>query len=400
MRTSEIVDGLTAFRGRGAGRDPERRAAVWLAGQLNGPERQAEVQTFWCRPQWPLAQAWHVALAIAGSLVAVGHAKVGTALLLVAILSVIADVALGISPGRRLTPERASQNVVARPSRGGGAQVELIVTANLDAGRSGVVHRNWLRRPVARLRTGLAGGRAPGWAAWLVLAMAWVLGIALARVRGAGGGAVSAAQLPPTIVLVVALALLLELGSGAYTPGAGDNASGVAVAVALARALDAAPPASLSVTLVLSGAGDAQGIGLRRHLRGRRGQVSAANTVVLGIGPCGEGSPRWLAGDGQLFPLAFFAGLRRLAAAVAAADPNLELREQRNRGCSPALPARMRGLPAITLDCADVVGLAPRSHQTSDTPERVDAQAPDRLLAAALMLVDELDAYVAGRTRG
>ena len=54
-----------------------------------------------------------MALALAGSLIAVASAPVGAGLVLLSLLSLIADELLGFSIGRRLTPERASQNVVA-----------------------------------------------------------------------------------------------------------------------------------------------------------------------------------------------------------------------------------------------------------------------------------------------
>ncbi len=84
---------------------------------------------------------------------------------------------------------------------------------------------------------------------------------------------------------MLALALLLEHGRAEFGPAANDNASGVAVAIALARALDAAPPVRLGVDLVLQGAGDGGGIGLRRYLRARRKTIDATNVVVLGVAP-------------------------------------------------------------------------------------------------------------------
>ncbi len=79
-----------------------------------------QVESFWCRPNWALAHAWHAALGLAGSLLSVPLPHLGLDLLLAALACVLADELLGISPGRRLTRERASQNVVARPAREAG----------------------------------------------------------------------------------------------------------------------------------------------------------------------------------------------------------------------------------------------------------------------------------------
>ena len=113
MRPPETTAGLAAFKDRGPGTDAERRAARWLAGELVASRHRVRIETFWCRPNWALAHAWHVALALAGSLVSVSHPTIGVVLLAVALVSTLADATIGISPGRRLSPERASQNVLA-----------------------------------------------------------------------------------------------------------------------------------------------------------------------------------------------------------------------------------------------------------------------------------------------
>jgi hypothetical protein len=394
MRTAETAAGLASFSGRGAGTDAERRAALWLAGQLTAGRREAAIEPFWCRPNWALAQLWHLALGIGGSLLSVTHPKPGAALVLAAILCVIADWQLGDSPGRRLTRERASQNVVSHvPGATTGRRVRLIVTANYDVGRAGVAHRIGRSGAAARARSLLAG-RAPGWVAWLVLALVVVLATALLRVEGNKGAAVAVAQLLATVVLVLAAALLLETAIADYSPGAADNATGVAAAIALALALDAAPPALSAIEVVLTGAGDVHGIGLRRHLRARRETYTRANTVVLGIGRCGAGSLRWWRSDGPLVPAAFFAPLRRLCAELPAQGAALVPPEHRGRGCSPAFPARMAGLPAVTIGAVD------RAPSTDPPHGAVASQSPDPALLdgtveAGIMLADALDGFLA-----
>jgi hypothetical protein len=391
MPAIDTITTLTAFEGRGPASDAERRAALWLRKELGGGGRSARIEPFWCRPNWALAHAWHAALGLAGGLVAVSHPTVGGAIVLAALLFVLIDAVTGVSPGRRLTPERASQNVVAR--RDEPAQDDrmvLILTANYDSGRTGLIYRGGLRRAVAKLGRG-----GPGWLAWLSAVLLALLAIAVARMTGSRGTAIGLLQLPPTIALVLALALLLELASAPIGPGASDNASGVAVALTLARALDVAPPASLRVEAVLTGAGDGGGIGLRRFLRAHRGELAPENAIVLGFSACGAGTARWWVSDGALIPLAYHPRLRELCAAIAAAEPQLGAAPYRGRGSAPALPARMAGLPAIALGCRDERGLAPRSHEPGDTATAVDRAAVDAAVELALMLVDAIDAEVA-----
>ncbi len=411
MSVLDTVSGLHEYAGRGAGTDAERRAAGWLAGEVSGPTRETTVETFWCRPNWALAHAWHVGLALAGSLVMVSHAAVGGVVTLVALAAVVLDGLTGRSPGRRLTLEHASQNVVSVPSADAGAGTRLIVTAPYDAGRCGLPYRAAVRRPLAVSRRAAAGGRLTfGWLGWTALAMAWLVAVAIVRDSQAASTAIAVAQLLPTVALVVELAALLALGGAPFGPAAGDDAGGVAVAVALVRALDVAPSPRLRVELVLTGAGDGSGIGLRHHLRAHRRRLRAGPTAVLGIAACGAGEPRWWLSDGPLWPVRYHARLRRLAqraAALTAAAPTATARRDpggqrpvgptghRGRGSAPALPARLAGLPALSLGCLDERGLAPRSHEASDVPAALEPGAPDRLLEFALTLVDALDAELA-----
>ena len=399
MPASDTAQRLTAFEGRGVGTDAERRAAVWLASQVRASHRRATLETFWCRPNGALAHAWHMLLAIVGSLLAVHHAVLGGALVLAALLCVVGDAVTGHSIGRRLTREHASQNVVSPAPAAdtpGERRVRLIVTANYDAGRAGLAYRNWLRVPVARGKRLAGGGRlTPGWLGWLGIAMVWLLVVAALRHGGASGTPIGVIQLIPTAGLVIALALLLELGSAPFGPAAGDNGAGTALALALVRALDAAPPARLDVELVLQGAGEAGMIGLKHHLRARRRELRAGNTIVLGVAAAGAGQPRWWISDGPLVALPTLGRLRRLAARTAARDDSLGARPHRGRGTSPALPARVRRLPALTIGCLDERGLAPRSHQAGDRADALEPGTLNALLRFGLALVDAIDADLA-----
>jgi hypothetical protein len=224
----------------------------------------------------------------------------------------------------------------------------------------------------------------------LGVTMAWLVAVAVLRHGGATGTPIGLVQLIPTAGLVLALALLLELAGAPFGPAAGDNGTGAGVAIALVRALDTAPPRRLDVELVLQGAGEAGMTGLRRHLHSRRGDLRPANTIVLGIAAAGAGRPHWWVSDGTLVPLRYSARLRALAAhANAAAGPH------RGRGTSPALPARTRGLPALTVGCLDTRGLVPRSHQAGDIPAAIEPGASDVLLQYALTVVDAIDADLA-----
>ena len=393
MRPRETITALAAFEGRGPGTDAERRASQWLARELVADRQRVRIETFWCRPNWALAHAWHVALALVGSLVSVSHPTIGVVLLGVALVSTVADDVAGRSLGRRLTPERASQNVIATarpPGSGSGPgpdpPARLIVTANYDAGRTGLIYRDPVRATAGRLRRA-SGGLAPGWLAWLVLAIAYELAIAIVRLtQRHPPHALGVLQLPPAVALVLALALLLDAAGARYGPGAADNAAGTAVAIELARTLWAAGAdrgRAATVELVLQGSGQDEQIGLQRYLRTRKRELRHANVAVLGIAACGAGHPAWWSSDGRLVPLRYARSLRELCEDTAATG-------HRGRGTTPALPARATGLPAIAIGCLDDRRLAPRSHQRTDTQDHIDEAALNRAIALGLALIASL----------
>lgn len=395
MQGSEIVSRLEGFSNRGAGTDAERRAAGWLAEVLSANGRDVILETFWCRPSWALAQAWHVALGIAGSLLSVASPIAGVSLLAIAFVSLVGDALTGVSLGRRLTRERASQNVIVLPAPANDLErTRLILTANYDAGRVGLAYRDGLRGVSGLLRRAVRGV-TPGWLGWLSIALVWLLAIAVLRLEGHTSHTIGAIQLPPTVGLVLAFALLLELATADHSPAAGDNASGVAAASALLEAVEAAPMPHLDVELVLTGAGDRDQIGLRRYLRARRRDRRAANTVVLGVAPCSGGDPRWWTSDGALLPIRYTRVLRGLARTVASEESHLAAKPHRGRGSTQALPARKARLPAITFGCLDGRELVPRSHQRDDVAAALDARSLERAVQFGLLLIDEIDATVA-----
>jgi hypothetical protein len=398
MGAAETVAALTGFEHRGAGTNAERRAALWLSQELSNSRRNASIETFWCRPNWALTHAWHAGLALAGSLVSVSSPKVGGAMILVALVSLTLDAVTGVSLGRRLTPERASQNVISQAADEG-PPIKLIVTANYDSGRTGLAYRQTPRRLTARLRA-LTGRATLGWLGWLAVAIIWVLVTAILRDTGATGSGIGVAQLIPTAGLLLAFVVLLELASSQFGPGANDNASGVAVALALIRALDVSPPRRVSVEVVLQGASDGAMSGLAHHIRRRRRELKAAATIVLGIGPCGDGDPHWWQSDGSFLPLRYLRRLTQIAEGATGPQTDLGATPHFGRGVSPAFPARFAGLPAITIGCLDGSGLAPRSHQTADVLDPIQRSSMDRLVELALTLVDAIDADLARSVSG
>lgn len=383
---------LTAARRVGAASDAERRLAVQLRDELAAEGWEVSLEPFWCRPNWPAAHAWHVLLAVVGSLVAASTSpRAGGLLVLLALAFLLADWLTGVSPGRWLTPLRASQNVIAVPAAAAHPP-GLILTAALDSPREGIATAPRLRALATRV-SAKAGGRLPGWSGWLALLQLWLLVVLLLRADGSTGLAVKIAQLLPTILLVLALAALLELAAAppALEPPHGGAALGAALTAA--RHLKAGALPAFTPRLVLQGAGDAQAIGLRRHLkaarseRGRPSRPLAVLALVALPGAATRRGPAWLAGCGPLVPLRPHPSLAAAVASAAREVPELEAQGLRRSIATPALPAHLARIPALTL-----AARAPASAASTAPPAAV-AVAPAAAAQAAelaLLLVEVL----------
>jgi hypothetical protein len=394
---TDTVNRLVALGPRAPGSDGERRAAVALRQTLGRRGREAELETVWVRPSWPLTHALHCAMGVAGSVLAAVVPVAGLAVLAAAGLSVVLDLAGHGWLARMLTPLRATQNVLSPPPLGPARPFRLIVCAHYDAGRPGGIYGERVTALAARAQR-TAGGRLPGAAGWLVIALLILIACALARVLGGSERALGVVQLIPTAGLIVAIVALLDVALSPASPGAGDNASGVAVAIEVVRALDQTPPRALDVELLLTGAGDAPGAGLRAHLRKRRPRPDQERTVVLGLWACGAGTPAWLSHEGTLLALPTHRQLRAACERATEAESALHVPALRSHRLSPLAPARDARLPTVTIGCRDELGRIPRSHRADDDPEHVEARPMEDALAYALAFVDALDADLDARS--
>lgn len=362
-----------------AGSDAERRAMVAWAARLGDAAQAQAVEALWLRPRSDLVLALHAGLGVVASVLAVAAPPVALGLAAATLLSLLLDVAGLPLSLRRLTPERASQNVLARiaaPPRDDA--LTLIVTAHLDTPRGGLLGRLARgRRPARRW--------LPGPLAWVVLALLAVAACAAVRLADHDGSALGAIQLAPTLVLVVALGLAVDAalarpapprdgdasgasaaasGASAAASGAGANAAasganaaasgagsapGASVAaealLSVAHGIAAARPGRIGVDVVLAGAGASGGLGFRAHLRRRRPDRGRVAVVELSDGA----APAWLLSDGPLLPLRYHPQLVALAAQAAAEEPDVAARPTRGRALGGALRARQRRLPAIRL---------------------------------------------------
>lgn len=396
MLVEDVPARLAAAGGRVAGSDGERRAAMWLRDRLRADGERVTVRTLWVRPDWPLALGLNLTVAVAGSAVSVAAPAVGLGLLVLALVSLVGDLTGSLQLLRRLTPARATQNVFAGPGAGTleaprPGRLRLLLTANVDAGHTGAPYADgWVRFEAAARRR--LRGRLPSVQGLLAIMIALLVAAAGARLGGASGPSLGAAQLIPTVLLLVALAMLVDVVLSPPSPGANANGSGVAAALSVFSELRRSPPRNLDVELLLAGAGEGTGLGLRAALlEWRRHGWQSDQAAVLAIGPCGVGSARYLTHDGPLIALRLHPQMVLCARAAAAADPLLGARPHRGHGNGAPWVARRRRWPTMGVEALDEHDRPGAAHQPQDTADRVDQRAIADCVELCLGVVEQLD---------
>ena len=372
---SELIRELCSIEGRGPGTDAERRAANMLGGRLRAIGRDVHVEPTYVHPQYALVHALHAAVTIAGSVLVTVEPAIGFALVLLAATSTYLDLNTRFYLARSLFFRRASQNVVS-PGRRPDAPLRLVLVAHYDAARSGFVFGDrglrFARRLSERGRVLLGPWRLIFWAG-----MAPLLAILGARMAGFDPGWISILQLFPTVLLVLAVFLLLDIALSATVPGAYDNASGVAAVLSAARRLEVEPPRNLDVWVVLSGAEECLGEGMRSFVRDNRKRLDRERTVFVNVDSVSYGDVHYETSEGPVISTRMDPSLVELCDALAA-DPGSRARPVRSPLLTDALPLAVRRGRAIT-----ITGLAgglppPWYHTHEDTPDRVVDEALTR----------------------
>jgi hypothetical protein len=384
---TELIRELCSIEGRGPGTDAERRAANTLAGRLRDMGRRVDIEPTFVHPQYALVHAIHAALAVTGSVVATFEPAIGFALILLAATSTYLDVGTRFYLVRSLLFRRASQNVVSPGSRPQ-APATLILVAHYDAARTGYLFAKAagrVRQLPESARLALGPFRLFFW-----VGLAPLLPILGARMAGFDPRWLAAIQVVPTIVLIVALFLLVDVALSEIVPGAYDNASGVAAALSAATQLKHDPPENIDLWVVLTGAEECLSEGMRAFVRAHRKQFDPGRTFIVNLDSVSHGDVTYEISEGAVVSLPLDAELIELCEALGS-DPRFAGRELRYPLLDDALPARIRGLRAITIRTTEDGLLAPWYHTHDDTPDRVDPEALTRATDYVVALARLLD---------
>jgi len=256
------IDALTEVGRRAPGSDAERRAAAHLEERLRELGREAETEPVEVWPNWPLAYAILVALAVAGSVMSVSVPLLGALLALLAALLTFLEAGVLRPTLRRLLGRRASKNVVSWGDRDKPGL--LILAAHYDAGRGGIALSE--KADARRAAFGHLVRRSIGPLQPLFWAELAVLVCCVLRLAGLSGLLLTVLQFIPTVILIVAVALLIDIAMSATRGGENDNASGVALALSLAERFGGGKLEHFDVHLLLTGGQKAVASGSRAFL--------------------------------------------------------------------------------------------------------------------------------------
>jgi Peptidase family M28 len=395
----EIIRELCSFEGRLAGTDAERRAANRLAELLRDQGRRVDVEPTYVHPQLGLVYALHCAIGFAGSLVSVAVPALGFGLVLLAATSMYLDMNARFYLLRRVFFRRASQNVVAR-GKGAGAPARLLITAHLDAARTGAAYAPGRMRLLGRIANALPFTFSPSRVLfWSLAILVPLVGL---RMAGIDSNAVAIPQLFPTLVLLIGMFAFVDIELSDVVPGANDNASGVAAAISLGEELSADPAENLDVWVVLSGGEECLMQGMRAFVRSHRKQLADRPAYFLNLDSVGGGRVRYTSSEGLAVSFGMGKRMNELCEAIATAgesDNGARPAALEWGFASDAVPIRLARFEATTITTLPEGAIvAANYHTADDLPDAVDAEAVDRAHEFALELVRQLDRDVGRRS--
>jgi Peptidase family M28 len=388
LEASSEIEALVAFEGRWAGTEGERRAAEHLAARLRSLGREADVEPAEVRPDYPLTYVLHILLAFAGGAVSMRRPKLGAAALLAAIVSAFGDSNARFHLLRRLTNRVFTHNVLSREQEG--KPGTLVLLAHYDAAKTGRLFdpKGLERRVRLGRRLGLEIGLFEPFT-WSLLAL---LSLALLRAAGGPRRVLSAARMPPMLVLAAHIPLLLEIRASEPVPGAADNASGVATVLRLAER-HGGRLRHHDLWVLFTGAEEGLLLGMREWVRRHKHELDPQRTVFLNVDEAGYGTVRYTTSDSGDAAPSHLPSLSELCHEVRdeeragrfGAEPMPQL------GLAEGAVAAHSGFRAIRIACLPEPTFAPEYHRPTDTPDRLDPEAPERAFEFCSRLIEKID---------
>jgi Peptidase family M28 len=388
MEALAEIEALAAIEDRWAGREGERRAAEHLVARLRSLGRDCELEPAVVRPDYPLTYVLHILLALAGGAISMRRPKLGAAALTGTIVSAFGDSNARFHLLRRLTKRAVTHNVLSREQDGKGGT--LVLLAHYDAAKTGRLFdpKALARRVRLGRRLGLEVGLFEPFT-WSLLGL---LALALLRAAGAPRRVLSTARVPPMLTLAAHIPLLLEVRASAPVPGAADNASGVATILRLAER-HGGRLRHHDVWVLFTGAEEGLLLGMRAWVRRHKHELDPQRTIFLNIDEAGYGTVRYATNDSRDPAPPDRPSLFQLCDQVREADEAGRFGAQAmpRLGLAEGAVAAQHGFKAIRIACLPAPTFAPEYHRPTDTPDRLDPEAPERAFDFCSQLIERID---------
>jgi Peptidase family M28 len=340
----------------------------------------------------------HIILALVGGAVSMRRPKLGAAALVGTIVSAFGDSYARFHLLRRLTRRAVTHNVLSRDQTDGKPGV-LVLLAHYDAAKTG-----WLFDPKAlerRVRLGRRLGVDIGLFEPFTWSLLGLLALALLRAAGVPRRALSPARIPPMLTLAAHVPLLLEVRASAPVPGAADNASGVATVLRLAERYGGRLR-HYRVWVLFTGAEEGLLLGMREWVRRHRHELEPRRTIFLNVDEAGYGTVRYATNDGRDSDPSDRPSLLELCDEVREEDRagRFGAQPMPQLGLAEGAVAAQHGFRAIRIACLPEPTFAPEYHRPTDTPDRLDRQAPERAFEFCLQLIERIDTRLGPRLAG
>jgi len=349
---------------RGSTTPAEARAAQYAADALRGLGLEPTVEPF-----TGAKSAWYPyvlfsAIMLAGTVLfwAAGRAGAIAALILalIALGSVLLELAFRPNLFRAVLPKGRSQNVWARIPPAGDVKTRVVLLGHLDTHRTPLVFSTnaWLRLFKTLVPLGLVCS--------VVLTVLFAVGIV------SPGMGWRLASLPPAAVLLGILALTVQADLTPFTTGANDNASAVGIVLHTAERLRAEPLAHTEVWAVLSGCEEVGCYGADAFARAHKAELGRAVWIALdSVGS--RGRPVFITRETFLLPAPSDPDLVALAERIAAAHPELGAEGDAFAGAySEGAIGFKHGFRVLTLTSAPRGGVFTEWHRPTDTVANLD----------------------------
>jgi hypothetical protein len=306
-------------------------------------------------------------------------------LTVLALASVLLELAFRPNPLRWLLPKGRSQNVWARLQPRGEAREHVVLLGHLDTHRTPLVFSTdrWVKLFSVLVPVGLVSS--------LLLMALFAVGIA------ATGWLWRVLSLPLALTLLGVFLLTLQADFSPYTAGANDNASGAGVVLSVARRLKEEPLTYTTVWAVLSGCEEVGCYGADAFAQAHRDELGRAVWIALdSVGGAGA-SLGYMTSETFLLTSRSDPDLIALANDITARHPELDAQAYAFRGAyTEGAIGSKHGFRVLTLGGHQRGGVLPEWHRPTDVVENMDPAVVEHTETFLWELLREIDLQAGG----